>query len=122
MSAVIEKPEVLSTTASKSDKLFFHVLLDYRKPARKFSLYEEGAKDSCGLYTALAIIFNRTPEEIYKSISDLAFKGIPAFMQEYLTREDASTALGQATMFLFTTHCICFREQEGYFYIEEIKK
>jgi len=53
---------------------------------------------------------------------DLAFSKETGFMQEYISLEDASSALTNAILFSATARCVCFLKQEAHFYMNEEKK
>lgn len=119
MSTVIELPKVSADQLSQieTEKLFFRVHLGFRKPDGKISIEAD-----CNVYIHLGNIFDKKPEEISKSVCDLVYKNGDGFMQEYLTLEDASTAVAQASLFANITKCSCFLRQEAHFYIKEVKK
>lgn len=120
MSSVIEKPQHLSITST--EKLFFRVFLEFRKPCGGVSFFHDDGESGCGVYSALAKIFQRPPREIYDAICDLAFNKGTGFMQEYLSLDDASGAMTKAILFADTAGCVCFLRQQARFYIKEEKK
>ena len=98
------------------EKLFFQIFLSFKKPNQTMSA-------DCDIFHKLAQIFNRNPRDIYESLCDLAWGGKQeVFMQEYLTMEDASMAVAQASLFAHTSGCTCYLKQEGNFKIKEVKK
>ncbi len=91
MLTVIEKPQQVPSTIT--EKLFFQVFLEFRKPDGSVSLFYGDGESGCGVYAALAEIFQRPPREIYQTMCDLAFGEGTGFMQEYLSLDDASGAV-----------------------------
>jgi hypothetical protein len=116
MPAVIEKPEASADQATQ--KHFFRIFLEFRKPDGSASLFYGDGTSGCGVYAALAKIFDRSPKEIYDTLCDLAYEKGNGFMQEYLSLEDASAALTKAILFSDTVDCVCFLKQEARFYID----
>lgn len=117
MSKVIEMPTTTSIT--ESAKCFHQVFLTFRQPDGSVSLFYGDGDSGCGIYKALGEIFERTPREIYDVMYELAFKGGDGFMQEYLSLEAASNAVGKASMFAHVSQCFCFRKQGANFFIRE---
>jgi hypothetical protein len=106
----------IKTSASNDvvvEKNSYKVFIGFKKPGGGISIFS-----ACGVYTYLGSIFHRHPEEIYKSISDLAFGDGDGFMQEYLLLDEATKAVTQASLFANIMQCVCFRKKESYFYIK----
>lgn len=120
MSTVIN--ESRTSTGDATQKHFFQVFLEFRKPDGLVSLFYGDGTSGCGVYAALAKIFERSPAEIYDILCALAFERGDGFMQEYLTLDEASTALTKAILFSDTVGCVCFLKQEARFYIKDEKK
>lgn len=120
MVLVQDRPE--TTAEVVPENFFFQVFLGFRKPDGAVSLFFGDGTSGCGVYAALAEIFQRPPREIYNAMCDLVFEKGNGFMQEYLTIEDASQAVASASLFAHRSNCFCFRKQEGFFYIKETKK
>ncbi len=120
MSEVIA--EIATTAVTSSEKFFHQVFLGFRKPDGSVSLFFGDGTSGCGVYAALAEIFQRAPREIYDIICGLAFEEGSGLMQEYLSLEEASDAVGKASLFAHVSQCLCFRKQEAYFYIKGVRK
>jgi dihydrofolate reductase len=116
MSAVFEE-EVAVVLKPISQKSFYRVYLRFRKPEGGVSVF-----GGCNVYQSLGNIFNKLPEEIYLSVCKLVYENGDGFMQEYLTAEDASKAVAEASLFAHVARCVCFLKQSASFYIEECKK
>lgn len=114
---IIEIEDTATKTSTVSDavveKNSYKVFIGFKKPGGGISIFS-----ACGVYTYLGSIFHRHPEEIYKSISNLAFGDGGGFMQEYLTLDEATKAVTQASLFAYIMQCVCFRKKEAYFYIK----
>lgn len=100
----------------KTKKVFFRVYVGFRKPCGLISF-----GGSCNVNEYLGRIFNKSPQEICQSIFGLMFQGGEGFMQEYISLDDASYAVTQASLFANISQCTCFLVQEAYFYIKEFE-
>lgn len=105
----------------KAEERLYRVFIGFRKPRGFISIFFEGNYAGCGVYESLGKVFKRPPQEIYESIFRLLSQGGNGFMQEYLSLDDASFAVAQASLFANTSECTCFLEQQAYFYITETK-
>ena len=120
MATVLEK--TISSAKTVPEKLYYKVFLAFRKPDGGISIFIGDGSNDCGVYAALAKIFQKHPREIYEAISKLAYEGGDGFMQEYLSLDEAATAVSQATLFANMSLCFCFKRQEAHFYMKEVKK
>lgn len=119
MSTAIE--EVVSSTEEKPESIIFQVFIGFRKPDGGITLLVGDGTNDCGVYAALAKIFNRTPWEIFSAISAHVQQSGSGLMQEYTKKDDAAMAVTQASLFANQARCVCFLRQEAYFYIKETK-
>jgi len=116
---VLDNPLVSTDKKVDEKKQFFRVYLGFRKPDGSVSMFWGDGTSGCGVYAALAKIFQKSPKEIYDVMCGLSFRKGDGFMQEYLSLEDASGAMTKATLFADTAGCICFMKQGAHFYIKE---
>lgn len=121
MIVTLEAPQVSlgKNSDTTTEKCFFQVFLEFRKPDGSVSIFFGDGTSGCGVYAALAKIFERKSHEIYEVMSALAFEGGDGFMQEYLSLEEASGAMARAILFADTCGCVCFLKQGARFYIKE---
>lgn len=119
MTTILEEPEVSvdQSPEKKTKKLFYQVFLGFRQPLGLISF-----GGTCNVNEYLGRIFNKDPQEICGSIFWLMFQGGDGFMQEYLSLNDASYAVAQASLFANISMCRCFLIQEAYFYIKEFER
>ena len=113
----IERPRATTDKKVAEGRQFFKVFLGFRKPDGMVSV-----SSSCNIYERLGEIFQKPPEEIFRSVGKLVYENGDGFMQEYLSLEDASLAVAKASLFANIAMCVCFLKQEAYFYIRETKE
>lgn len=117
MSEIIEDSVAFQSPDLK--ERFYDVFLAFREPDGSISFFYGDGTSDCGVYAALATIFERTPKEVCEILVGVA-SGNAGFMQRYLSQDEASGAIAKASLFAHVSRCHCFFKQGAYFYMKEV--